>query len=884
MYQFKQFFFVTILLFVKLICAQSTVVQGIIKDNTGSPLSDANIIFKPSNNSNKSKFVVSDAEGFYSLKLSQNQSYIINVYYLGFETINYELNSIQNRTLDFILKPNPTKLEEVQLNFELPIIVKEDTTTYNVDAFNKGNERKLKDVLSNLPGIEVEENGEVLFQGKKVTDLLVEDSTFFNGGTKLGVENIPSDAVDKIQVFENYNSISFLKGFSDQESVALNIKLKEGKKKFVFGDLEAGKGNSEFYKGEANLFYYSPKTSVNAINNINNIGDKVFTFSDYLNFQGGVNAVFRGDFDFKDETLTQFLEVDEYLSRHQKFSAFNISRTTSSKFNISSYFILNTLETSRRVQSFNQYTNFTENQTSNTKAETVFGLGNIKIDITPNSKLKILSKTQFKQSDLDKNNVILSEISNDVYNFDVKNKAKPLSINQSIELHNEINSNHTFSFLGDYYYNKNNNSNFWQSNTGSFSNLIPIISQSIIKIDQLKEIEEQNLNFIFKHFWLLNRTNHIYSTLSFKNKKEFFYTNEEQALEDNSINRFSNSEFGNDLKYRIKDASLGIHYKFKKGIFTIKQGITFHNYIWNINQSEGIKKKIWQVLPDLRMEIELNKAKKIELDYSLNTAFSNAKGLSNRFLLESYNSVFKGNQNLENELFHSANINYRTNSLYRGLSLFANINYTKKIRGYVNNVNFNDVNQFLSLALLDNSSESFSFKGYIHKKINRIKFKLDGNIRKASFLQQIDTKTQVNNNNSTSLELRLETFFKNPLNLETGFKKTLNTYESRQKTTFVIDRFFLNAEYNFLETFDFSIDYEILLYQNVKENQKNKYETLRFMFSYQRENSAWNFNLVGRNILNLNSKQTNSFSNYLISDIKESVLPLILMFKIGYKL
>lgn len=49
----------------------------------------------------------------------------------------------------------------------------------------------------------------------------------------MGVKNIPADAIDKVQVLRNYNEISQLKGLeNDQENVAMNIKLKEGKRTF----------------------------------------------------------------------------------------------------------------------------------------------------------------------------------------------------------------------------------------------------------------------------------------------------------------------------------------------------------------------------------------------------------------------------------------------------------------------------------------------------------------------------------------------------------------------------------------------------------------------------------------------------------------------------
>src|SRR5690606_14735057 len=120
-------------------------------------------------------------------------------------------------------------------------------------------------VLKNLPGVEVDREGNVTINGKKVTRLMVEGKTFFTGDPKLGVNNIPADVVEEVEALDNYSEIAFLKGLSDTDQMALNIKPKEGKKNFVFVDLEAGAGVEERYVVDPTLFYYSHQSAVNVI-------------------------------------------------------------------------------------------------------------------------------------------------------------------------------------------------------------------------------------------------------------------------------------------------------------------------------------------------------------------------------------------------------------------------------------------------------------------------------------------------------------------------------------------------------------------------------------------------------------------------------------------
>jgi hypothetical protein len=56
-----------------------------------------------------------------------------------------------------------------------------------------------------------------------------------------------------------------------------------------------------------------------------------------------------------------------------------------------------------------------------------------------------------------------------------------------------------------------------------------------------------------------------------------------------------------------------MHYKFRAGIFTLKQGVYAHKYSWNISQNTTTAIDKWVVLPDFLAKIEFNKLKKSAL-------------------------------------------------------------------------------------------------------------------------------------------------------------------------------------------------------------------------------------------------------------------------------
>lgn len=268
--------------------AQQILVSGKVTDSIQTPLAYANILSIPTTDNQDIKFAITETDGSYKLGLSKNQTYDITVSYLGFKPQKLTIIiTDQDLIRNFILKENPDQLDEVVIKYTPPITVKKDTITYDVTKFVTGEERKLRDALKKLPGVEVDREGNVMVNGKKVTKVLVENKIFFTGNSKLAVNNIPADAVEKVEILDNYNAIAMLKGLQDSEDMAMTILLKEDKKKFVFGNVEVGAGMEDRYLVHPNLFYYSPKTNLNFIGDLNNQGIKSFSFNDYLDFDGG---------------------------------------------------------------------------------------------------------------------------------------------------------------------------------------------------------------------------------------------------------------------------------------------------------------------------------------------------------------------------------------------------------------------------------------------------------------------------------------------------------------------------------------------------------------------------------------------------------------------
>ncbi len=136
-------------------------------------------------------------------------------------------------------------LEEVVIEGRKKIRQKGDTLFYNIKEFTDGSEKKLKDILQKLPGIEVQEDGKIKFRGKIVSKLLLDGDDLFERDYNIATKHLNADIVKGIELYGNYNNNSVLMDFEKSGQLALNVLLKEDKINFS-GDLSFFLGiNSE---------------------------------------------------------------------------------------------------------------------------------------------------------------------------------------------------------------------------------------------------------------------------------------------------------------------------------------------------------------------------------------------------------------------------------------------------------------------------------------------------------------------------------------------------------------------------------------------------------------------------------------------------------------
>lgn len=871
----------------------SQTLTGVVQDSIGNPLQNANVIAKPLVENAGLKFSIADHLGRYKLEIEKDTPYEVKVSYLGFkeETLQLPANFTIREHI-FKLKETGQELKEIVINYEYkPVIVKKDTLIYDVKAFANGNERKMKEVLEKMPGVEVSKDGSVTVQGKKVTKMLVEGKSFFGGGTKLAVENIPADALDKVEVIDNFNEVGFLKQVSDSEDLAMNVKLKEDKKKFIFGDVEAGAevaNDNGFYLGHAGLFYYAPKTNISYIGDINNIGKRTFSFEDMMRFQGGVSSFISGR-----KSLTNLYNFasdnTDVVENKSQFSALNFRQEINSKLDIEGFGIFSKLFTASLSESQNEYLQnsaFTfEDKTSTTQNKALLGIGNVKLNFSPTNQSKWFYNGQFQASSNDITNQILSVRDGDQNNFQNIQNADNSQWKQFLEWHKQFkNKNHTTTFVVNHSFENNKPQNTWLTDTEFLAGLIPLQNDSEYNIQQVKKVKNNSVDALFKHYWILNNFNHLYTNIGNNFGTTQLTISEKQFLNDGSVNDFATNGFGNDLDYVLNDFYVGFEYKFKIGKWINKPALYTHFYhlkTKQITSDYSLNRTYFE--PQFNSEYEFNQSESLKFNYKLSNDFPDATRLLERYTLQSYNSVYRGNTLLKNERFHSASLRYTKSSMYRGLMLFSNASFNKKIKTIRNVIELDGINQFSTPILTDNPETNWRVNANISKKIYRFRLQFTTNLSWFNYIQTLNGTTTSNDRNNQSFGLKLRTATKKWPSASIGYNKDFSQFSGLTKSNFTNDRISFDVDIDFFKNFNFKTDYEVTFNQN-SNNQNNRFAIANAFLSYQKKNNPFRFELSVQNYLNNGTKINNSFSDFLISNNTTYILPRIVMLSISYKL
>ena len=887
-----------LLFFSNFIFAQNIKLEGLVLDNTKSGLEMANVMAVNQANKAMDAYAITNDKGKFALNLKPNTTYIIKVSYLGMQ--NKEITIVtktENVSQNITLENSSNQLDEVEIVREMPVSIKGDTIVYNADSFKTGTERKLEDILKKLPGVQVNKDGEIEVEGKKVTKLMVEGKDFFDGDTKLGVKNIPADAIDKIQVLKNYNEVDALKGLgNDQDNIAMNIKLKSGKKNFWFGDITAGAGIANIENRHLinpKLFYYNPKYSLNLITNFNNIGELPLTVQDYFKFTGGFRNMMKkggSNFNLSNNDLgISLLRNDRAKEIKTKFGATNFVYNANKKLSFSGFGILTSSETDLENLSQNTILKTGVKQKNDEKSTQNNNLGLFKFSTTykPNTKLQldydVLSKFSKQNEQTNSFREIIFGNATVGEKIATQKKQDPTSINQNFNLYYTKNDKNIFALELQHLYQDENpfyNANL-QNPTFNLSGLIS--GQTRNDLNQNRFVKTNKTDAKLDYYYMVTPKSNINLTFGNTNSQQQFNSNIYQILDNGFRNDLSSVGNNNQVKYSFNDAFVGLHYKFLTGKFTLTPGFSFHKYNTNNSQlGSDFKLNFSRLLPDFFALYQIKKSETLTYTFALNNDFIDINQLANGFVLSNFNSLFQGNRELENATSQVHSLRYFKYNLFNFENIFASANYSRKIDAVKTNANFVGINQSSKPYNSNIADENLFGTGSYQRTFNKY-YKASVNVTlNWSKFYNIQNNLQIVTESFTqSYRTEFSTNFKKYPNLELGFEKQINKYSGQ---TFFTDTPSIGINYYFLDSFSFVTNYDYNSYYNSDKSVNNSFDVLTSSLIYQKKGSNLEYKISGTNLLDTTSLNDDNFTQFATRTSQYVVQPRYIIFSLKYNL
>lgn len=174
-------------------------------------------------------------------------------------------------------------LKEVVVESRPPVRMKGDTVEYNASQYKTKENAVVEDLLKKLPGVKVDQSGNIIAQGETVGKVLVDGKEFFGNDPAIATKNLPADMVDKIQVLDKMSDQEEFSGIDDGNKVkTINIVTKKDRKKGYFGNVSAGAGLDGKYEGGINVNSFAGEQQLSVLFKANNVNKSGFSASELI--------------------------------------------------------------------------------------------------------------------------------------------------------------------------------------------------------------------------------------------------------------------------------------------------------------------------------------------------------------------------------------------------------------------------------------------------------------------------------------------------------------------------------------------------------------------------------------------------------------------------
>jgi len=867
-----------------------TTLNGVVKDSLKKPLPSISIVATNVNADTIVGYTYSNSNGEFSLQIQKEGSYLLTFDGLAHtkKSLKIQVDHREKILLDeCILYEEETQLDEVLIQYDKPITIKKDTIIFSADAFSRGNEVVVEDLLKNIPGLSVDVNGRISIQGKEVEKVMVDYDDFFDNGYTMLTKNMPSNAIDKVEVLEHYSNNRILKGIEDSEKVALNLTLKENKKNIWFGDLTLGhdiSGGNQ-YETNANIMSFGDNNKYYFLSSLNNTGVDVSGDISYVvspkrfaepgtlgNDQKAISFINLTDQDFglKQERVN-FNNV-ELLSLN---SIFNLSPKIKTK-------VLGLLKTDNNDfyrNGFETYITseqtFTNTENYRLRKNSINGFG--QIDFTYNMSPESMLEYTGKYNKIEEKTNTNLEFNNETTSEFLKNKNT--LIDHKVVYSNKLKNSTALVFTGRFIDHR-----IPQDYKINQFFLDEIFSE-IGNVEKVSQMSDNKMQFAGIESHLLGKkanSNLLELKAGYTSRKDILTS---QLLLEERNNFSAPENFGNEVTYETNDLYLNSKYVHKFNKLSITGNLDFHLFYNRIafEARESSSECPFYINPKLKLEWTINSKNKIYYSNSYTITNATILDVPDNFILTGYRSFSKGIGAIDQTDASNFNLGYNLGNWDNLFLVHTSFNYIHS-HNYFSNSSIIDPNYTLASKILIKNREMLIGNINIDRYLQRLStnVKLNLSLINSEYENFVNDKSRNIKYQNYNYGLEFRSGFSGSFNFNFGSTWKFNQIDSEIKTSFTDNVSFLNLNFMVNDNLNMEIDSERYYYGNLSKNE-NIYYFLDFNARYNLDKKRLSFSIQGRNLFNTNTFKSYSITDISISSTEYRLLPRYVLLKATYK-
>lgn len=327
-----------------MLCSQASVyaqqakgeISASLKDSlNGDPLPSATVLLQTMEDSTVTQSMLSDEKGSFRMTAIEPGTYHLIITHLGYlhfdTTLVFTDKKMTHALGDLLLRPGAVELNAVTVEEQKPpVSMNGDTLKYNAGAFKTQENAVVEDLLKKLPGLDVDDDGNITAQGESVPEVLVDGKPFFGSDPKITTKNLPVDMIEEVQVFDKTSDQAAFTGIHDGNThKTINLIIKKDRRKGTFGRAMAGYGSDDRYQLNGMLNRFNNNRRVSMLAGANNVNSQGFNGGGGRGGSGITNSQ-QGGINYRDEWGPKLEVNGSYFVNH----AHSVSWQRSNRQNI----------------------------------------------------------------------------------------------------------------------------------------------------------------------------------------------------------------------------------------------------------------------------------------------------------------------------------------------------------------------------------------------------------------------------------------------------------------------------------------------------------------------------------------------------------------------